>query len=236
MLLLSCFCYRCGAVLTVHVLQGAAAVLEFYSIEAALAQPRNAVLGQLISALVGVAVCKLFLLSDNFAEYQWAGGALACAAATCLMALTKTVHPPAGATALLAVVDDKVVKLGWFLLPVMMLGCGLMLVVALIINNIERRFPVYWWTPESLERGHKEMVERKPSAEESEREVDMEAGGVQSSGEEGRAEGGTEGMELRVRNHDKSEIIIRRGQVVIPESLQLRQEELAYLEALTQRI
>lgn len=66
------------------------------------------------------------------------------------MAFTKTVHPPAGATALLAVVDDAIIDLGWFLIPVVLLGCALMLVAALVINNIQRRFPIYWWTPEDL--------------------------------------------------------------------------------------
>lgn len=132
-------------------MQGAAAVLEFYSIEAPLAQPRNAVLGQLIAAVSGVAVAKLFRLSPRFDDIQWVGGALACASATCLMALTNTVHPPAGATALLAVVDDSLVRLGWVLVPVMMLGCALMLGVALLVNNVAaRRFPMYWWTPEEL--------------------------------------------------------------------------------------
>ncbi|KXH62604.1 HPP family protein [Colletotrichum nymphaeae SA-01] len=91
---------------------GAAAVLEFYSIESPLSQPRNSVFGQLLSAVVGVAICKLFQLSPHFDSIRWLGGALSCALATTVMALTKTVHPPAGATALLAVVDDGVVHLG----------------------------------------------------------------------------------------------------------------------------
>ncbi|KOS20996.1 transmembrane protein [Escovopsis weberi] len=141
---------------------GAAAVLEFYAIEAPLAQPRNAIGGQLVSALTGVAIAKLFLLSPHFQHIKWLGGALACASATALMALTKTVHPPAGATALLAVVDPNLIQAGWFLIPVMMLGCGLMLAVALLINNLQRRFPVYWWTPEDP-RQTKPMFRRRPS-------------------------------------------------------------------------
>ena len=64
------------------------------------------------------------------------------------MALTGTVHPPAGATALMAVLEDDVSRLGWYLILPVMLGCGLMLVFALLVNNIQRRFPFYWWTPE----------------------------------------------------------------------------------------
>ncbi|PHH85011.1 hypothetical protein CDD83_1034 [Cordyceps sp. RAO-2017] len=129
---------------------GAAAVLEFYAIESPLSQPRNAVLGQTLASIVGVGVAKLFQLSDRFHQIRWVGGALSCASATALMALTKTVHPPAGATALLAVADDHLVALGWLLVPLVLLGCALMLAVALLVNNIERRFPLYWWTPMDL--------------------------------------------------------------------------------------
>lgn len=215
--------------------QGAAAVLEFYSIESPLAQPRNAIFGQAISAIVGVAICKLFLLSDNFEAHRWAGGALACALATSLMALTKTVHPPAGATALLAVADDTVVNLGWFLVPVMMLGCGLMLVVALLINNIERTFPIYWWTPASLKREKPQMMERKPSVEEQ---------SEQGHSEDRSADRDVEALEVpTTSNHEakltktkEPEIIIRRGQLFVPESMQLRQEEMDWLMGLTTRV
>ncbi|KAK8058217.1 hypothetical protein PG994_008665 [Apiospora phragmitis] len=141
---------------------GAAAVLEFYAIESPLSQPRNSILGQVLASVVGVAVAKLFaldpaLLSDIGGgpeagvggpahDLTWLAGALACASATAVMALTGTVHPPAGATALLAVVDADVRALGWFLVPVMLLGSTLMLGVALLVNNLQRRFPVYWWT------------------------------------------------------------------------------------------
>lgn len=108
------------------------------------------ILGHLISSIVGISICKLFLLSDDFDRIRWLGGALACAAATSAMGLTNTVHPPAGATALLTVVDNGIVDLGWFLIPVLMLGCVLMLACALLFNNVLRRFPVYWWTAEDL--------------------------------------------------------------------------------------
>lgn len=71
--------------------QGAAAVLDFYAIESPLAQPRNAILGQLVSALVGVATCKLFMLSPHFEAIRWLGASFACAMATAAMGL---VRPP----------------------------------------------------------------------------------------------------------------------------------------------
>ncbi|KAK8100197.1 hypothetical protein PG999_010571 [Apiospora kogelbergensis] len=152
---------------------GAAAVLEFYAIDSPLSQPRNAILGQILASIVGVAVAKLFALNPSLLpaaggpepgvpahDLTWLAGALACASATSVMALTGTVHPPAGATALLAVVAADVRALGWFLVPVVLLGCALMLSVALLVNNAQRRFPVYWWTAGEVggwwrERGEK---------------------------------------------------------------------------------
>ena len=77
---------------------GASAVLVFGAPRSPLAQPRNLVGGHVLSALVGV-LC-----------YQWVGGseglaaALAVASAIALMHLTRTLHPPGGATALIAVI------------------------------------------------------------------------------------------------------------------------------------
>jgi CBS-domain-containing membrane protein len=66
------------------------------------------------------------------------------------MGITKTVHPPAGATALLAATDPGISRMGWFLLPFVLLCSILMLCCALVVNNIQRQFPMYWWTPVDL--------------------------------------------------------------------------------------
>jgi hypothetical protein len=66
------------------------------------------------------------------------------------MGITNTVYPPAGATALLAVSLPEITGLGWFLVPLVLLGMVLMLAVACIVNNIQRQFPMYWWTAQSL--------------------------------------------------------------------------------------
>ncbi|KHN98944.1 HPP family protein [Metarhizium album ARSEF 1941] len=235
--------------------QGAAAVLEFYAIESPLAQPRNAILGQLVSTFVGIAIGKLFQLSDSFKDIQWLGGALACACATALMALTKTVHPPAGATALLAVVDDTLVHLGWFMLPVVLLGCALMLGVALLVNNLERRFPMYWWTPEDLGTG-RSILRRRHSTESNKDDVDEEkaedglaapasavtsrkstvgdaGNNVESSDSD--AVGGTSVRFTNAHQH-AGEVVIRRGEVIVPEHMFLTQEEQQLLETLTYRL
>lgn len=66
------------------------------------------------------------------------------------MTVTKTIYPPAGATALLAAVDPQVEHLGWFLLPLIILSAALTLVVSLLLNNIQRQYPTYWWTPTDI--------------------------------------------------------------------------------------
>ncbi|OAA55728.1 HPP family protein [Cordyceps fumosorosea ARSEF 2679] len=220
---------------------GATAVLEFYAIESPLAQPRNAFIGQLLASVIGVAVAKLFLLSNHFDSIQYVGGALACAATTSLMALTKTVHPPAGATALLAVVDDRLLGLGWFLIPVMALGCTLMVAVALVVNNIERRFPVYWWTPETL-HAKRPILHR---AKEEDPESLAPAGSATTAEEpktigsetEDGAEPSPETLaDILHRKHEHNEVVIRPGDVVVPQEMYLTQEEVQLLETLSRRL
>ena len=70
------------------------------------------------------------------------------ATAIALMHLTKTLHPPGGATALIAVIGGETVHdLGYLfvLLPVGV-GAAILLIVALIVNNIpqDRCYPEYW--------------------------------------------------------------------------------------------
>ncbi|GAO13205.1 hypothetical protein UVI_02025540 [Ustilaginoidea virens] len=204
---------------------GAAAVLEFYTIEAPLAQPRNAIVGQLIATVIGIAVAKLFQLNHEFERVRWVAGALACALATALMALTKTVHPPAGATALLAVVDTTLVRIGWFLLPVVMLGCALMLGVALLVNNIQRRFPIYWWTPDNL--GRTEPILQRPTSDEvKEHAPDPQPSWARDSGP--RFNSGLQ--------HPQEVVVIKRGVVLVPGHMYLTQEEAQLLETMSLRL
>jgi hypothetical protein len=136
---------------------GAAAILEYNTIESPLAQPRNLVFGHFSAALMGVSITKLFhLLPPNrFEDLRWLAGALSVGCASVTMSFTKTVHPPAGATALLAATNLEIQELGWWLLPLVLLASMLMLASALIVNNgMGRRFPIYWWTPVDLKALH----------------------------------------------------------------------------------
>ncbi|KAF5663283.1 HPP family protein [Fusarium denticulatum] len=196
---------------------GAGAVLEFYAIESPLAQPRNFFGGQLIAATIGVSIGKLFLLSSNFHSIQWLGGAISCATVTSIMALTKTIHPPAGATGLLAVVDNRLLDLGWFFIPVVLFNCTIMFGVALLVNNIQRAYPVYWWTPEDL-KGVKTEGKRES--------VDEEKGRATEDSDSERHE-----------RHDGREIIMKPGgSLVLPQNLFLMQEELQLLEEIANRL
>lgn len=121
---------------------GASAVLVYGAPRSPFAQPRNLLGGHVLSALTGVAFFQLFPDSQPLAA------ALAVATAIALMQVTRTLHPPGGATALIAVLGPQAVHdAGWlFPLPVA-LGAAILLAVALAINNLpgQRRYPEYWF-------------------------------------------------------------------------------------------
>jgi len=121
---------------------GASAVLVYGAPRSPLAQPRNLVGGHVVSALVGV-VCQQIL--GHLPELA---APLAVATAIALMQLTKTLHPPGGATALIAVVGgEQIHRLGLlYILAPVGLGALLLLLVALLVNNIPstRRYPEFW--------------------------------------------------------------------------------------------
>ena len=122
---------------------GASAVLIYGAIRSPLAQPRNFVGGHLVSAIVGVTAYQLF------SSYLWLAAAVAVATAIAAMHATKTLHPPGGATALIAVIgSQKIHDLGYlYVLMPAGLGALVMLIVALLINNIQhdRQYPEFWF-------------------------------------------------------------------------------------------
>ncbi|MBF0488978.1 MAG: HPP family protein, partial [Nitrospirae bacterium] len=122
---------------------GASAVLLYGAPKSPLAQPRNLIGGHMLSALVGVASYQI--LHDNL----WLASAIAVSTAIALMHSTRTLHPPGGATALIAVISGKNIHDLGFLYALMPIGAGaaIMLIVALIVNNIpgNRRYPEFWF-------------------------------------------------------------------------------------------
>lgn len=122
---------------------GASAVLIYGAVRSPLAQPRNLVGGHIISAVIGVIAYKLFY------PFPWLASSVAVATAIAAMHATRTLHPPGGATALIAVIgSEKIHDLGFFYVAIPVgLGVLIMLVVALIVNNLAtaRKYPEFWF-------------------------------------------------------------------------------------------
>ena len=118
---------------------GATAVLIFGATNSPLAQPRNLIGGHLISAIIGVCIYKL--IPDTL----WLSSALSVSLSIVAMQITKTMHPPGGATALIANIgSEKIINLGFvYILSPVMTGVAILFVVAMIVNNIpkNRNYP-----------------------------------------------------------------------------------------------
>jgi CBS domain-containing membrane protein len=91
-----------GAFLLIAAPMGAAAVLIFAVPASPLAQPWPVVGGNVISAIVGVAVAR-------FVPHPELAAGIAVAGAILAMSLTRSLHPPAGAVALTAVVGGPAI-------------------------------------------------------------------------------------------------------------------------------
>lgn len=111
---------------------GASAVLIYGACDSPLAQPRNLIGGHFLSAIVGVACWQL--LSTQ--PYLAAPAAVATAIA--VMQLTGTLHPPGGATALIAVIGgEQIQQLGYlYVIIPATTGAILLLLVALVVNHL----------------------------------------------------------------------------------------------------
>lgn len=118
---------------------GASSVLIYGNIQSPLAQPRNLVGGHLVSALVGVTIAKIF------PDTIYLTAPLAVGFSIVLMQYTKTLHPPGGATALIAIIgSEKIKTLGYlYVISPVLTGSLILFVTALIFNNItpNRKYP-----------------------------------------------------------------------------------------------
>jgi CBS domain-containing membrane protein len=110
---------------------GASSVLIYGAINSPLAQPRNLIGGHVICALIGVTVHKLI------PGEVWLTAALSVSLAIVAMQITKTLHPPGGATALIANIGSaKIQALGYFyVLSPVLSGVIVLLLVAILCNN-----------------------------------------------------------------------------------------------------
>jgi len=116
---------------------GASAVLIYGVPDAPLSQPRNVIFGHTLSAVAGVATFMIFGLT-------WWSPALGTALALVVMVLTKTTHPPGGATALFAVLSKAHPS---YILSPIMAGTVILVIIGLLVNNLSpnRHYPRYWY-------------------------------------------------------------------------------------------
>jgi len=127
---------------------GATAVLLYGVTESDLSQPRNCFGGHVISAFIGVCIQKIFAACDAGEDMLWLSCALSISISITAMNLLRCLHPPAGATAILAILPSSVIQdIGWLYigLPTATSAC-IMIIVAVIFNNIPRqkRWPKSW--------------------------------------------------------------------------------------------
>lgn len=122
---------------------GASAILVYGAVRSPFSQPRNLIGGHIVSGLVGVACYQLF------GGTLWLASGLAVAFAMIAMMATKTLHPPGGATALIAVIGGPKIHALGFLYALVPAGLGafVLVVVAVLFNNLSqhRRYPEYWF-------------------------------------------------------------------------------------------
>lgn len=118
---------------------GASSVLVYGIIQSPFSQPRNLIGGHLISAIIGVAVNKLV------PDIVWISAPLAVSLSIIFMQITKTLHPPGGATALIAVTGSAQIKdLGFmYVISPVLVGVLILFLTALIFNNMtsSRTYP-----------------------------------------------------------------------------------------------
>lgn len=119
---------------------GASAVLLFAAPHGKLSQPWNLIGGHLVSALIGVA-CANWIADTQLAA------ALAVGLAITAMYYLRCIHPPGGATALMAVIGGpQIHALGYdYLLMPVGVNVAIILVAALAVNYLTtwRRYPAH---------------------------------------------------------------------------------------------
>ncbi|MBE7445685.1 MAG: HPP family protein [Planctomycetia bacterium] len=118
---------------------GSTAPLLYCAYKAPLAQPRNVMLGHFLGASIGVVV-------HDFFGVTWWSLALGVSLAVVLMFVTYSIHPPAGATAYVAIQTGGLGVGYLFMLNPTVLGVFIMLVIAVIFNKATKRdYPTHWW-------------------------------------------------------------------------------------------
>jgi CBS-domain-containing membrane protein len=123
---------------------GGSCVILFGMPDSDMAQPRSLIGGHVISTLTGLIVLRYGFGTFGGPLQLWM--IVAVASSLVLMMATRTIHSPAGANPIVVFLEGA----GWsFLLSPLLLGLAVLLVVALIANNLaplprRARFPRSW--------------------------------------------------------------------------------------------
>jgi CBS-domain-containing membrane protein len=141
---------------------GAVSVLVYSLPASPLSQPKNALLGDTIGAVVGVAVAKTFELAHRLfgsGHCFWLMGALAVSLTIVAQERTTSVFPPGGATSLIFVLRSCAAGLpeehpfriddvwDWYVIVPGLFGPWVLVTVAMLTNNLssKRSYPARWW-------------------------------------------------------------------------------------------
>lgn len=115
----------------------ASACIIFTRPRSVVAQPRHVIGGQVLSAVIGVIIYHLW-------GSAWYTATLSVSLSVAFMLVTDTMHPPAAATAIIAVVTEQ----RW-MFPLLPVGVGatILVISGVFINNLAvgRRYPCRWW-------------------------------------------------------------------------------------------
>jgi CBS-domain-containing membrane protein len=114
----------------------ASCLLAFGVWNSPFSQPRNIIVGHVISSLVGLIIYHLF------GNKPWTI-ALAVGLVIVLMMVTKTTHPPAARNPIIVILEAH----SWsFLFMPILLGTVVIVIMALIVNNLQsgRVYPIFW--------------------------------------------------------------------------------------------
>ena len=128
---------------------GATAAIIFVAPASPVAQPRNVIGGQTLSATVAVILRVLLIDLPGAPQATFAVAALAVSVSIVLMMLTGTMHPAGSGTAFIAVTSPSAVSQGWlFIITPTMLASVVIVAVGALWNNLWgdhlHPYPAYW--------------------------------------------------------------------------------------------
>ncbi len=121
----------------------------------------------------------------------------------------------------MAAVDPQVESLGWYLLPLVLLSTALTLITSLLVNNIQRQYPIYWWTPAKVGRACSEGDIEKASTKTA-----VTSGSSNSLAKAVTLTESTYGHSIRIAADD----------IMVPDSFDLTGEERSMLEIIQDRL